>query len=308
MMPPTAAVVTGVVVLALGAIASCTAALAPPTRHAPPAPSPSAPSMVRGLGADRLALGAAVGFVTLLASRWVLLAVTMAVLAALWARLMHDNSAMIERRRIEGIATWLEDLRDTLRGSSVGAEEALEHVARRPPEALRVELTTYAVRRQQGLRTEDALSELAEQIAHPTSDAAVAAIRLVVTGAAGSGRLFATVDALAAAARDEVRARERIDRTRSIYQASMKRLVVIAVALIAYLRFAAGPLLDPYATPAGQVVLAIPLGMWIACLAWLRRMCRYEAPRRYRIIGSTPLPPPVFPAQPTSTAPRGRGR
>jgi hypothetical protein len=81
----------------------------------------------------------------------------------------------------------------------------------------------------------------------------------------------------------------------------MKRLVVIAVVLIAYLRFAAGPLLDPYMEPAGQIVLAIPLAMWVACVMWLRRLCRYEAPRRYRIVGSTPLPPPLAP-------PRGPAR
>jgi signal transduction histidine kinase len=295
MRPPTSAIVLGVVVLALGITACCVAAARPTVRSTPTTRPNSTPSMVRGLGVERFALGAAVGFVTLLTSRWVLLAVAMAALAVLWDRLMRDGRAEVERRRVEAIATWLEDLRDTLRGSSIGAEEALEQVAQRPPEALRDALATYAVRRRQGLRTEDALSELAEQIAHPTSDAAVAAIRLVVTGSAGSGRLFSTVDALAAAARDEVRARERIDRTRSIYQSSMKRLVVIAVALIAYLRFAAGPLLDPYATPAGQIVLAIPLGMWVACVMWLRRMCRYEEPRRYRIVGSTPLPPPLVP-------------
>ena len=42
------------------------------------------------------------------------------------AILLHDERADEERRRLEGIAKWLEDLRDTLRGSAIGAEEALE--------------------------------------------------------------------------------------------------------------------------------------------------------------------------------------
>jgi hypothetical protein len=295
MTPPVSSVVLGVVLLALGVTACVVAAFAPasPGRagHERPA-SASTPSMLAGLGTDRLALGAAVGVVTLMASRWVALALALAVLATLWGRLMRDDRAEVERRRVEGIATWLEDLRDTLRGSAVGAEEALEQVARRPPEALRDALTTYAVRRRQGVRTEDALSDLAEQIAHPTSDAAIAAIRLVVTGTAGSGRLFSTVDALAAAARDEVRARERIDRTRAVYQSSMKRLVVIAVVLIAYLRLAAGTLLAPYGSAVGQMVLAVPLAMWVGCIVWLRRLCRYELPRRYRVVGSAPVTSP----------------
>lgn len=242
----------------------------------------SSPGLFAGLGRERIAIGLAVGVVTLLASRWVLLAVGLGALAAVWGRVMHDDRADQERRRLEAVAAWLEDLRDTLRGSSVGVEEALEQVAARPPDELREAMATYLVRRRQGFRTDDALDDLADRLAHPTSDAAVAALRLVVSGAAASGRLWTTVDALAGAARDEVRARERIDRTRAVYQGSMQRLVVIALVLIAYLRLAAGSLLDPYTTPTGQVVLLIPLAMWTGCIVWLRSLCRYELPTRQR--------------------------
>jgi hypothetical protein len=56
----------------------------------------------------------------------------------------------------------------------------------------------------------------------------------------------------------------------------MKRLVVIATALLLYLRFAAGDLLDPYATAAGQLFLVVPLAMWVGCVFWLRSLCGYE--------------------------------
>lgn len=245
-------------------------------------------SMLSDLGTQRIAIGVAVGFVVLLLTRWPLLALAAAVLTAVWGRFLRDERADAERLRIEGIAKWLEDLRDTLRGSSVGAEEALEHVALRPPAAIREPLATFVFRRRQGFRTEDALTDLADDLAHPTADAAIAAIRLVITGTAGAGRLYRTVSALAAAARDEVRARERVDRTRSQYQASMKRLVIIAALLIAYLRVAAGDLLEPYGTVTGQMFLLLPLAMWAGCIMWLRSMCRYELPQRYRIVGSTP--------------------
>ena len=243
----------------------------------------------------------------LVVTRWPVLALAAGVLAAQWQRLLRDERADDERRRIEGIAKWLEDLRDTLRGSSVGTEEALEQVALRAPDAVREPLATFVVRRRQGFRTEDALADLADELAHPTSDAAVAAIRLVVTGTArvvlsfvpiissirlgvtgtaGAGRLYHTVSALAAAARDEVRARERVDRTRAIYRTSMTRLVVIATILIGYLRLAAGELLEPYGTVTGQLVLALPLTLWAGCILWLRGLCRYEVPHRYRVSGS----------------------
>ena len=81
-------------------------------------------------------------------------------------------------------------------------------------------------------------------------------------------------------------ARERIDRTRTVYQSSMKRLVLIGALLVGYLRFAGGDLLAPYGTPAGQLILALPLGMWLGCVLWLRSLCAYDVPRRYQIAGS----------------------
>jgi tight adherence protein B len=239
-----------------------------------------------GLPTERILAAILVGLVLVAITRLLAVGIGAGVLVACWHRLLHDDRAADERRRIEGIATWLEDLRDTLRGSSMGVEEALEQVAQRPPEALRAPLSTYLFRRRQGFRTEDALTDLADDLAHPTSDAAVAALRLVVTGSTGAARLHPTVSALAAAARDEVRARERVDRTRAVYISSMQRLVVIAAILIAYLRFAGGSLLDPYRTPAGQLFLMVPLAMWAGCILWLRSLCRYEVPDRYRIVGA----------------------
>jgi hypothetical protein len=282
---PAPAVVIVTMVLVAGAIAASLVAV----RGGSDEPSPSGGGRDRTVtprSAPRVWLGVAVGVPVLAVTRWPVLALAAGLLAACWTRWLRDDAAADERRRVEGIAKWLEDLRDTLRGSSVGTEEALEQVALRAPEAVRAPLATFVLRRRQGFRTEDALADLADALAHPTSDAAIAAIRLVVSGSTGAGRLHPTVSALAAAARDEVRARERVDRTRALYRASMTRLVMIAVALLVYLRLAAGELLEPYATPLGQVILLMPLTMWAGCLAWMRSLCRYEPPARYRITGS----------------------
>ena len=280
---PASAVAFAVCVLLLGSLLAVLRAIAPQRQRVA---SASTPSVMAGIGGNRIAAGLAGGFLVLLATRWLMLALLVGVLIVVWGRLLHDTRADDERRRIEGIAKWLEDLRDTLRGSAMGAEEALEQVAVRPPDAVAEPLRKFAQRRRQGFRTEDALADLAEDLAHPTADAAVAAIRLVIGGSASAGRLYGTVSALAAAARDEVTARERIDRTRAVYQSSMKRLVIIGGLLIAYLRFVGGDLLTPYDTAVGQVVLLLPLGMWIGCVLWLRSLCRYDLPQRYRIVGS----------------------
>jgi hypothetical protein len=284
---PTPAVALMTMVLVAAAVASAATALRPaPVRRQRASSSSGRPSRV-DVDAARLVAAALAATAVLALTRWVVLAAVAFVLVVAWQRLLRDEQAEAERARVEGIAKWLEDLRDTLRGSSVGTEEALEQVALRAPDAVREPLATFVLRRRQGFRTEDALTDLADSLAHPTSDAAIAAIRLVITGTAGAGRLHPTVSALAAAARDEVRARERVDRTRTIYRSSMTRLVVIAALLIGYLRLAAGELLAPYGTPMGQLVLLLPLSLWGGCIVWLRSLCRYEAPDRYRIAGST---------------------
>jgi hypothetical protein len=56
--------------------------------------------------------------------------------------------------------------------------------------------------------------------------------------------------------------------------------------LVGYLRVAGGNLLRPYDTAVGQVVLLLPLGMWLGCILWLRSLCRYEVPTRARIVRS----------------------
>ncbi|CAN5621813.1 hypothetical protein BH10ACT2_BH10ACT2_20150 [soil metagenome] len=278
-MPPTAIALAVFLLLGGAAIAAARALGTTPDENvAASEKSPSVPA-ARSVNANRLAVAVAAGFLVLLATRWLMLALLAAAMVFSWKRLLHDQRADDERRRVEGIAKWLEDLRDTLRGSAVAAEEALEQVALRPPTAIAAPLQHFLQHRRQGYRTEDALIDLGDELAHPTADAAIAAICLVIGGSTGAGRLYGTVNSLAAAARFEVTARERIDRTRAVYQSSMKRLIVIGALLVAYLRFAAGGLLDPYNTAAGQVVLLLPLGMWLGCVLWLRSLCGYEAAR-----------------------------
>ena len=132
--PPAMAVACVTCLLLAGALVAVRSALAPARVAA--ARSGSTPSMFTGIGRNRMAVGAAAGVLVLLATRWFFLALLVGLMVVLWGRLLHDDRAQAERVRIEGIAKWLEDLRDTLRGSSVGAEEALEQVAMRAPDSI----------------------------------------------------------------------------------------------------------------------------------------------------------------------------
>jgi hypothetical protein len=184
---------------------------------------------------------------------------------------------------IEAVAQWLEDLRDVVRRSSVAIETAIDLVAEDSTGMLAEPMAQFLRRRRQGRRLPEALAGLADDIGHPTADAAVAALVLVVGGGAGGGRVFDTLDELSMAARDEMRARDEIDRTRRVFERAMRRLVVLTVLFVTGLVVFAPDLLAPYQSLAGQIWLLIPLGLWAFCLVSLRRLMRYNLGARYRL-------------------------
>ena len=86
---------------------------------------------------------------------------------------------------------------------------------------------------------------------------------------------------LAETARDELVARDRIDRMRLNFQRSMRRMLVILAALIGYMILVTGETLEPYSEPVGQMWLVVPVALWALSLMWLRRLARYERIGRY---------------------------
>lgn len=249
-----------------------------------PATPSSGPKRSMSANSQRDLLAAVVvGGVVLFLTRWPTAAVAVTAFVVSWRWLFATSETMVERAKVEAIAQWLEDLRDVVRRSSVAIEKAVELVAEDFTGVLAEPMNRFALRRRQGVRLPEALAGLAEDIAHPTADAAVAAIVLVVGGAAGGGRIYDTIDELSAAARDEMRARDEIDRTRRIFQRAMRRLVSLTILFVGGLAIFASDLLSPYRTVPGQIWLLIPCGMWATCLVWLRRLTRYDLGARYRL-------------------------
>jgi Flp pilus assembly protein TadB len=235
--------------------------------------------------APRLMLGLAAGALAAMLSGWLLGGVAVGALCILWGRVFTSSRAAQERRRLEAIAKWLEDIRDLVRGSGLSLEQALEQTATSPPTSLRDELAGFLLRCRQGWDIDDALVALADDLAHPTADAAIAAIVMAV-GTSGA-RLATAVTTLAEVARDEVAARERSDRLRSVYESSMRRLIVIACGILVFLHLTSAELIAPLRSPTGQAWLVLPTAVWTGCLLWLRRLSRYELPRRYRLRAAT---------------------
>ena len=150
----------------------------------------------------------------------------------------------------------------------------------RAPREIAVELERFTERVRHHMPFDEALLALAADLDHPTSDMAIAAM-LFAHGHASGSVLYDTFEELAATARDELTARDQIDRLRARFESSMRRMLAILAALIVYLLVASGDTLDEYRTPEGQVYLIVPIAIWATALWWLRRLSRYERLGRY---------------------------
>ncbi len=172
--------------------------------------------------------------------------------------------------RIEAVAGWAEMLRDTMAGSA-GLEQAIIATAPLAPLPIRAEVATLAVRLE-GERLAPALRTFADDIADPTCDLVVAA--LVLAAEHQAQRLGELLGSLAAAARDQVTMRLRVEAGRARTRTSVKVIVGATGALVAGLAVLNRGYLAPYDTAVGQLVLLLVGAVFAAAFVWLSRMTR----------------------------------
>ena len=241
----------------------------------PPAPDHRAWRPDRQLPRRVLAAIAA-GLVSLVLTRWILAGVVAFVVVFFRGRIFGSGPATAERNRLQAIATWLESLRDSL-GADASLQTVLFKVAEAPPSAIADELLRFARRCRHGMVLSESLWRLGEDLAHPTADLAIATMiqSIELSGA----RLRRQLGELAATARHELAMRERVDRIRARFEGASKAMVGIGLAIVVYLSVASS-LLTYYSTPAGQLVLALPVSLWVVTFWWLRRLSAYELPAR----------------------------
>jgi tight adherence protein B len=182
-----------------------------------------------------------------------------------------------EIRRVEAIASWTEQLRDTLAGAN-GLEHAVAATAKVAPAPLAPEVGRLAAR----LGYEPlarSLRAFADEVDHPTCDFVVAGL---VTAAEKEAReLSPLLGELALAARAEAQLRSRVWAGRARTRTSV-RVIAACVAL-----FAAGLLLfdraylQPYGSAGGQLVLVGIGALFAGSLVAMDRMGRVRLPERF---------------------------
>lgn len=179
--------------------------------------------------------------------------------------------------RIEAIASWSEQLRDTL-AAAAGLEQTLLATAATAPEAVRPQVAACAERIRRGQRLAEALLQLQHDLADPLGDLVVIAL----IGAAGrqSGRLADLLDGLARSAREQALMRARTASARARIRTSVRIVVATTIGMAGGLVILNRPYLQPFDSATGQLVLLMVGALFAGAFTWLRRISTFTEPAR----------------------------
>ncbi|MGH1565698.1 type II secretion system F family protein [Mumia sp. DW29H23] len=230
----------------------------------------------------RLAAAGVIAFaLTLLVTRWIVLAAVIGAVVALWDRLLGGGRAERDAIvRADGLAAWIEALRDTIAGA-VGLEQAIPATAKNAAPSIRPSLNLLVDRLRVREPLPDALMRFADDLDDPSADVAVAA--LVLNARLRGPGLREVLSALAESARAELDVRRRVESSRRSTRRSVQIVVGVIVAVAGALVLFNPAYVAPYGTFVGQLVLAAVLAMFGAAVLWMRKLSGVEQPERFLI-------------------------
>jgi tight adherence protein B len=233
----------------------------------------------------RAVAGGLTGAVVLAVTRWPALAVTAGAigwwLPTGWAARGRSSR---ELAVVEAIATWAEQLRDTLSAAS-GLEHAVAATARLSHGPLDPALSRL-VERLDTMPLSAAVGHFAAEVRHPSADFVAAAL---ITATEHEARdVGALLGHLAASARDEARLRRRVWVGRARTRSAARLIMVVTVVVVAGVQFMNPGYMDAYADATGQLVLLGIIVTFASAFAMMERLSRVTLPERFTLRVRTP--------------------
>jgi len=237
----------------------------PPSRAARAAATMRSPAV-----AGRIVGGIAVAAITLAVTRWPVAALGLGALVVWWPALFGGTTA--EQRQIaslEALVTWTETLRDTI-AAHASLEQAIPASAVNAPALIRPALVQLVGQLRARVPMDKALLALAADLDDPSADLVIAALMLSATRR--GDRLGEVLTGLTTAAREELEMRRKISAGRAELRRGVQIVVVVTLAIGIFLVVFSGAYIAPYATPAGQIALAVVVGTFAAAFGWMRKL------------------------------------
>jgi Flp pilus assembly protein TadB len=253
---------------------------------------------LRQLAGTRGALALLVGALGLLATRWIVAGIGLALLVLAWRTL---GGAAGERRamlRLEALATWTESLRDTIAGA-VGLEQAIPSSLRVAAPSLQEPLARLVDRLHTRVPMPEALRTLADDLDDPSADLIIGA--LIINARLRGPGLRDLLGALSTAVREELDMRRKINAERRSTRRSAQIVVLVSVGLALGLALLNPGYVHVYDSALGQLVLVVVVALYAAGFIWMRRLATFDAPERL-LTG-----PPVLPAGSGTAGPPATG-
>ncbi|SEF18326.1 type II secretion system F family protein [Jiangella alba] len=245
----------------------------------PPSPG-SNRSVVERLGRQTV-YGIVAGIAALALTRWPVAAVGAGLLVAFWPALF--GGAKEERTsiaRLEGLASWTESLRDTIAGA-VGLEQAIPATVYAASPSIQPQLRLLADRLRIRMPMPEALERFADDLDDASADLVVSA--LILNARLRGPGLRQVLSSLADSARAELDMRQRVMAGRASTRRSVQIVVGVSLFFMIGLSIVNRDFVEPYNSPAGQIVLGVVIGIFAIGFLWMRRLAKFEMPGRFLV-------------------------
>jgi Flp pilus assembly protein TadB len=223
-----------------------------------------------------------VGILVLVATRWVVAGVGVALLAYSWRSLGGAASERRTMARLESLATWAESLRDTIAGA-VGLEQAIPSSTRVADASISEPLAKLVDRLHTRMPMHVALRRFADDLDDPSADMIIAA--LIINSRLRGPGLRALLGALADSVREELDMRRKVNAGRRSTRRSVQIVIAVSVGVAIGLAVIDHAFLAPYDGFYGQLMLVVIGAIYAAGILWLRRLATFEMPQR--LLGTT---------------------
>ena len=218
----------------------------------------------------RILAGIAVAALTLAVTRWTVAALGLGALVIWWPALFGGTTA--EQRQIaalEALVTWTETLRDTI-AAHASLEQAIPASAVNAPTLIRPALVRLTGQLRARVPLDKALLVFAAELDDPSADLVIAA--LMLSAKRRGDRLGEVLTGLTTTAREELEMRRKISAGRAELRRGVQIVVVVTVLIGGFLVLFSGAYIAPYSTPAGQLALAVVVGIFAAAFLWMRKL------------------------------------
>lgn len=221
----------------------------------------------------KLAVGAGIGLAAGVVTGWVILIIVVpaAILGVPW--LLGSGNSHTDIKRLDALDEWARSLAGVL-GAGVSLEQAIISTQGSTAEAIQPQVNALIARLKSRMSTEDALRRFAADLDDTTADKMVCA--LIMGAQRRNVGLAPILEDLAESVAEDVASRRLIQAERAKQDSVVRYTTLITVVVFAGFLLLGGTYVAPYGTTAGQPVLAVLLGFYVAVLVWFRKLNRTQ--------------------------------